>query len=144
MWGLKMHPPTWRGFRKNRAALRLAFLLAALCTTGSYAQQSSVSAWDASDFRIWGYIPYWTSQTQINNFDDVGMYQHVSDVFHFGGLRPEADGDIRYASSSYQTQLNTLRSQMQTSGFRLHLSMFEVIGGNTDATWLSIINSPTN
>jgi hypothetical protein len=34
---------------------------------------------------------------------------------------------------------------MQTFGFKLHLSMFEVNGGlGTDATWQSIINSPTN
>src|SRR5215207_10264403 len=110
--------------RRRLAALAAAAVLA-MTTSAARAQQASVNAWDAADFRLWAYIPYWTTQTQINNFDDVGMYSHVSDVLHFGGLRPDASGNLAYASSSYQTQLNTIRSQMQTSGFRLHLSMFE-------------------
>jgi len=106
-------------------------------------QVSSVSAWDAANFRIWGYIPYWTSSSQINGFATNGLYTHVSDVLYFGGLRPDATGNITYASSSYQTALATIRSQAQTSGFRLHLSMFEVTGGQTDTTWESIIANPT-
>ena len=106
-------------------------------------QQSSVSAWDAADFRLWSYIPYWATQTQINNFATNGMYSHVSDVLYFGGLRPDSNGNITYAASSYQTQFNTIRSQAQSVGFNLHLSMFEVTGGQTDATWTSIVNSPT-
>ncbi len=103
---------------------------------------SSVSAWDAADFRIWGYIPYWATTTQINNFATNGMYTHVSDVLYFGGLRPDASGNITYAYSSYQTQFNTIRSQAATNGFKLHLSMFEVTNGQTDATWESIIANP--
>ena len=38
------------------------------------AQQTSVSAWDAADFRIWGYIPYWATTTEINTFDDPGGF----------------------------------------------------------------------
>jgi hypothetical protein len=118
------------------------FLLILVVPSVLRAQQSSVSAWDAADFRIWGYIPYWTPLSQINNFDDTGMYSHVSDVFHFGGLRPDINGNISFTSSTHQTQLNTIRAQMQTSGFRLHLSMFEVIGGDTDGVWNSIIADP--
>jgi GH18 family chitinase len=130
--------------RRRLAALAGTAVLAATTATGQ-AQVASVNAWDASQFRVWAYIPYWTSQSQIDNFDNNGMYGHVSDVLHFGGLRPDASGNIAYASATYQTQLDTIRAQMQTSGFKLHLSMFEVNGGAaTDATWLSIINSPTN
>jgi hypothetical protein len=71
------------------------------------------------------------------------MYTHVSDVLYFGGLRPDSTGNITYASSTYQNALATLRSQAATSGFKLHLSMFEVTGGQTDTTWESIIASPT-
>ena len=28
---------------------------------------SSMSAWDAADFRLWAYIPYWATNTQITN-----------------------------------------------------------------------------
>jgi hypothetical protein len=106
------------------------------------AQQASVSAWDAADFRIWGYIPYWATNTQITNFATNGIYSHVSDVLYFGGLRPDANGNLTWASSSYQNQFNLIRSQSATSGFKMHLSMFEVTGGQTDATWESIIADP--
>jgi GH18 family chitinase len=104
---------------------------------------TSMSAWDASDFRIWGYIPYWATSSQINSFATNGLYTHMSDVLYFGGLRPDAEGDLTYAASSYATALSTLRTQAQTHGFKLHLSMFEVTGGQTDATWESIIANPT-
>lgn len=120
----------------------VALTMLAPLTVG--AQVSSVSAWDAADFRIWGYIPYWTSSSQINGFATNGLYTHVSDVLYFGGLRPDSNGNITYAASSYQTALATIRSQSQTSGFKLHLSMFEVTGGQTDTTWESIIASPAN
>ena len=50
-----------------------SFIAAAAVPGGAHAQQASVSAWDASGFRIWGYIPYWATQTQINNFATNGM-----------------------------------------------------------------------
>lgn len=103
------------------------------------AQVSSVSAWDAADFRMWAYIPYWSS------IPASGSYAHVSDVLYFGGLRPDKFGNITPYATSYQTNLNTLRSRAQTDGFKLHLSMYEVTEGNgqTDATWESIIANPT-
>jgi hypothetical protein len=57
-------------------------------------QQASVSAWDAGHFRIWGYIPYWATNSQINGFATNGIYSHVSDVLYFGGLRPDPNGNL--------------------------------------------------
>jgi hypothetical protein len=110
----------------------------------SYGQAASLSAWEASDFRVWGYIPYWASLSQINSFATNGMNTHVSDVFYFGGIRTNASGNLAWAQSSYQTAFNTLRTHSQSStGFDLHLSMFEVTGGATDATWNALIANPT-
>jgi len=123
-----------------------AFFCAGLILSAPLAlrgQQASVSAWDAAHLRIWGYIPYWATTSQINGFATNGLYSHVSDVLYFGGLRPDAQGNLAWASSSYQTQFNTIRSQSATNGFRMHLSMFEVTNGQTDATWESIIANPT-
>ncbi len=117
-------------------------MIAAFMPCMARAQQASISAWDAANFRIWGYIPYWATTAQINGFATNGLYTHVSDVLYFGGLRPDSNGNLSWASSSYQTQFNTIRSQAATNGFKLHLSMFEVIGGQTDTTWESIIADP--
>ncbi len=125
-------------------ALLCGMALALLAPTVTRAQQSSISAWDAADFRVWAYIPYWATQTQINSFGTSGMYSHVSDVIYFGGLRTDSNGNLAYAASSYQTQLNTIRSQSAQYGFNMELSMFEVNGGlSTDATWTALVNSPT-
>ena len=103
-----------------------------------------MSAWDASDFRVWGYIPYWASSSQISGFTSNGMYGHVSDVLYFGAVRPDSSGNLSYGSSSYQTNLNTLRSQSAANGFNLQLSMMAVSGGTVTDVWTSIVNSPTN
>lgn len=125
-------------------ALAAVIVFASLSSPAARGQQASVSAWDSAHFRIWGYIPYWTSSSQISGFATNGMYQHVSDVLYFGGYRPNSTGQIAAASSSYATALTTIRSQAQTNGFRLHLSMFEVNGTlGTDPTWESIIANPT-
>src|SRR5262249_48608052 len=132
--------------RNNRSsqfvALIGALALVAIGPASVRGQQASVSAWDAADFRIWGYIPYWATNTQITNFATNRIYGHVSDVLYFGGLRPDPNGNLTWASSSYQTQFNLIRSQSATSGFKMHLSMFEVTNGQTDATWESIIADP--
>src|ERR1700712_1224460 len=126
------------------ALLLCALAFAVLAPSVARSQQASVSAWDAADFRVWAYIPYWATQTQINNFGTNGMYSHVSDVLYFGGLRTDSNGNLAYASSSYQTQLSTIRSQSAQYGFNMELSMFEVNGGlSTDATWTALVNSPT-
>ncbi len=131
--------------RSTRATL-LAIVLIAFAATANPArgQQSSISTFDAADFRIWGYIPYWATNTQINNFATNGMYGHVSDVLYFGAVRPDASGNLTYGSSAYQATLNTLRSQSASSGFNLHLSMMAVSGGSVDSVWTSIVNSATN
>src|SRR4051812_17049103 len=126
----------------TRALSIAALLVAGFVTSSTRAQVASVSAWDAADFRIWGYIPYWATTSQINGFATNGLYIHVSDVLYFGGLRPDPTGNLAWASSSYQTQFNTIRSQSATSGFKMHLSMFEVTNGQTDTTWESIIANP--
>src|SRR3954454_1077305 len=127
----------------KRAVLLISAVLA-LCPLSVSAQQASVSTWDAANFRIWGYIPYWATTSQIDGFATNGLYTHVSDVLYFGGLRPDTSGNLTWASSSYQTQFNTIRSQSATNGFKLHLSMFEVTNGQTDTTWESIIASQAN
>jgi hypothetical protein len=107
-------------------------------------QQSSVSTWDAANFRIWGYVPYWATSSQISGFATNGMYSHVSDVLYFGAVRPDASGNLSYGSSSYQTNLNTMRSQSASNGFNLHLSMMAVTGGSVDSVWLSISGNAAN
>lgn len=112
------------------------------------AQQASVSTWDAADFRVWGYIPYWSGQSgtsvvdQLSAMSAAGTYNHVSDVFYFGGVRPTATGGLAYISGA-TTALNTLKSQAAQHGFNLHMSMFETSGGATDDVWISIISNPT-
>src|ERR1051325_4725501 len=130
-------------FRSGRFRV-LALLAFCIVSPGiSRAQQASISAWDAANFRIWGYIPYWATNTDINNFATNGLYTHVSDVLYFGGLRPDTAGNLTWASSSYLSQFNTIRAQSQTSGFGFHLSMFEVTGGQTDTTWNTLCASTT-
>ena len=118
--------------------------LVALAPAITRAQQASVSAWDAADFRVWAYIPYWATQSQINSFGTNGMYSHVSDVIYFGGYRTDSLGNLSYASSTYKTQLETIRAQSAQYGFNMELSMYEVNGGlSTNDTWTALVNSPT-
>ena len=111
------------------------------------AQASSTSAWDAADFRIWGYIPYWAdSSSDLASFQSSGLYTHVSDVLYFGGYRPDASGNIAPITGA-ASALTTLRTQATANTFRLHLSMFETTGSQTfadvDAAWEALIASPT-
>jgi hypothetical protein len=102
-------------------------------------QQSSVSAWTAADFRIWGYIPYW-DDTKVTTTAMTTNYAHVSDVLFFGSARPDATGFI---TNLYPNTTNTLRSQAQTYGFNLHLSFMAVSGSlGVDPTWRSITSTP--
>src|SRR5690349_3619235 len=120
--------------------VRSAFGMAVLCgcalaasvsTSGNaHAQVSSVSAWDAADFRIWGYVPNWTTPEQIASFSTNGTYDHVSDVLYFGGVQPKADGSLHYwygsSTRNAVAHLAALKSHATTHGFRLHSSMFTV------------------
>src|SRR3954462_7659682 len=137
-----------RGIRIDASGVRfrasaLAVCLVPLCAMMANGQQASISTWDAANFRIWGYIPYWATTSQINGFATNGIYSHVSDVLYFGGFRPDPTGNLTWAASSYQTQFNTIRSQSATNGFKMHHSMFEVTNAQTDATWESIVANPT-
>jgi GH18 family chitinase len=130
-----------------RSAIGFASLLIALPLSAS-AQHASVSTWDAANFRIWGYIPYWSGQAgtsvvdQLNAMSAAGTYNHVSDVIYFGGPRPTATGGISYHSTATQS-LNTLKNLSAQHGFDLHLSMFDVSGGTVDDVWTSIVSNPT-
>src|SRR5688500_16133390 len=59
-------------------------------------QASSVSSWEAADFRTWSFIPNWTSQTYVNSFRSDRVYDHVSDVIYSYGVQPWADGSLYY------------------------------------------------
>src|SRR5947207_1475486 len=100
-----MHRRTLRPLHSRSLAGVIISSLAFVGTVAptAHAQQASVSAWDAAEFRIWGYIPYWATSSQISGFASNGMYTHVSDVLYFGGLRTDANGALTWASSSYQT-----------------------------------------
>src|SRR3954447_23892309 len=103
----------------RRCAIKsLASVAAVLAPSLSHAQVASVSAWDASNFRIWGYIPYW-DDTKVGGLASSGMYSHVSDVLFFGSARPDSTGTI---TNLYPNTTATLRSQSATYGFNLHLS----------------------
>jgi hypothetical protein len=128
------------------AAQSALALLALLCLTAAanraHAQATSISAWDAADFRSWSFIPNWTSQTQINGFRTDGVYDHVSDVLYSFGVQPRADGSLFYTSAS-TNQLARLKSDQELYDFRYHMCMFTVNGGSTDSVWESIVNNPS-
>ncbi|MEX2170486.1 MAG: glycosyl hydrolase family 18 protein [Pirellulales bacterium] len=116
---------------------------AALGIGSACAQQASVSAWEAADFRVWGFVPYWTSQSQLNSFPADGVYQHVSDVLYFGGVRPTASGALNYHANA-NGHLAALTTHAAQQGFRLHMSMFDVSGGSVETVWNSITGNATN
>ena len=118
-----------------------ALLLAALLMVGlsrpASTQQSSVSTWDAADFRVWGFIPDWTPQSQIDSFNTNGMYNHVSDVIYFGGVRPNSAGDLTVTSHG-ATALPKLKTHAASHGFDLHLCMKAVTGGTEHTVWSAL------
>lgn len=125
-----------------RNILSLAILLAAFpCLL--FAQQESVSTWDAASFRNWTFIPYWTTQSQLQSFSTDNLYDHVSDVLYFSGVRPTATGGLNYHPWAAQ-HLSTLSTHHANHGFRYHMSMFDTYGGDTDAVWNSVVSSPAN
>ncbi|RIK82950.1 MAG: hypothetical protein DCC67_06480 [Planctomycetota bacterium] len=130
----------------RRGGLVVAVLaaIAAPCAAPPLArgQAASVSAWQAADFRIWGFVPYWTPQSQINGFASEGVYDHVSDVLYFSGVRPTATGGLSYASAA-AGHLAALKNHAAQHGFRFHMSMFDTAGGEVDAVWESIIANRT-
>lgn len=130
-----------RIFRRGlfpRLAVALAFLTAASAV--GRAQQSSVSAWDAADFRIWSFVPYWTETAQINTFAADGVYDHVSDVIYHAGYHPRADGTL-YKHSRTDANLGKLKTDSQQHGFRLMMDMFDTNGGSVDSVWTTITSN---
>ncbi len=107
------------------------------------AAEPSASAWDSAEFRIWGFVPYWASQTQVNSFSPDGVYDHVSDVLYFSGVQPTANGNLSYHPRA-NGHLAALRSHAAAHEFRLHMSMFDVSGGSVDDVWNSIVGNSTN
>ena len=103
---------------------------------------TSVSAWDAANFRIWGFVADWATETEINNMGSAGLYEHVSDIIYLGGIRPQSDGSL-YTTSTTPARITALKNQAAAHGVPLQLSMFTVNGGTTDAVWESIISDPT-
>ncbi|WP_425397017.1 glycosyl hydrolase family 18 protein [Aeoliella sp.] len=104
---------------------------------------TTMSAWDAAEFRIWGFVPDWTPQSQVTSFSTDGVYDHVSDVLYFGGVRPTASGNLVTTSAGAQ-HLSKLTAHSAAHDFRLHMSMFTVSGGSVDDVWNSIVGSSTN
>jgi hypothetical protein len=115
-------------------------LLASLTTSPAQGQQSSLPTWEAAGFRIWAFIPYWAPQTQIDNFATNGMYRHVSDLLYFGGVRPDAAGNLVITSHA-ATALPKLQSHAAAHGFNLHLSLKTVSGSSEDSVWESIVSN---
>lgn len=112
-------------------------------TPASHGAEASVSAWDAAEFRIWGFVPYWTPQSQLNSFPSDGVYDHVSDVLYFGGVRPTMGGGLNYHPNGAQ-HLATLKSHAAANDFDLHMSMFDTFGGSVDDVWNSIVGNAAN
>ncbi len=134
-----------RRFFFRPLAIVSALVLAAIGGGTAQAQVSSVSAWDASEFRIWGFVPYWVSSSTLNSFPADGVYTHVSDVLYFGGVRPKIDGGLYYTSTGL-SHLAALKTQAAANGFQLHMSMFTVhdpaSDNDWDVVWKSIIADP--
>jgi Glycosyl hydrolases family 18/Dockerin type I domain len=129
--------------RTRCIAISAAMAIVCVRPLGLHAQQSSVSAWDAADFRVWSFVPYWTSQSQLNSFPADGMYDHVSDVLYFSGVRPTSSGNLNYHSAATQ-HLATLKNHAAAHGFRLHMSMRDPSGGTEEAVWNSITANATS
>ncbi|MGD9632286.1 MAG: glycoside hydrolase family 18 protein [Pirellulales bacterium] len=128
-----------------RPAVFLLIALAASCgvTRVACAQVSSVSAWEAAHFRSWSFVPYWTSHSQIDSFATDRVYDHLSDVLYFSGVKPRADGSLS-TSSDDATDLAKLKNHQAQFGFRYHMSMFDVVSGQTvENVWNAITSNPT-
>src|SRR5262245_60348936 len=99
-----------RNHRLSRLVASLGALAVLVIGSAVARGQTSVSAWDAAHFRVWGYIADWATNAQITNFTTNGIYNHVSDVLYFEGLRPDANGNLTWASGADQAEFNLIRS----------------------------------
>jgi hypothetical protein len=115
----------------------------------TFAQQASISAWDAADFRSWSFIPYWTSVSQVHSFATDRVYDHISDVVYHSGVQPRADGSL-HTSSTAATHLAALKNHQAQFGFRYHLDMFDAVenpgesaADAVERVWNAITANPT-
>jgi hypothetical protein len=112
------------------------------------AQQASVSAWEAADFRSWSFIPYWASVSQVNSFATDRVYDHLSDVVYHSGVQPRADGSL-FTGSTAATHLATIKNHQAQFGFRSHLDMYDAVRNSGESAadavervWNSITSNP--
>jgi hypothetical protein len=113
------------------------------------AQQSSISAWDAADFRSWSFVPYWTEISQVNSFATERVYDHLSDVVYHSGVQPRADGSLRTGSTA-ASHLASLKNHQAQFGFRYHLDMYDAVRNSGESAadavervWNAITSNPT-
>lgn len=132
-----------RLWKRRLHRISIAILLAMVVCDLASAQQSSVSTWESASFRTWSFVPYWTSQSQLESFPADGLYDHVSDVLYFSGVRPTSTGHLNYHPWAAQ-HLATLGSHAAQHNFRYHMSMFDTFGGDVETVWNSIVSNPTN
>jgi hypothetical protein len=145
-----------RGPRRRHHLRRFARAIAfGLCVelvilgTSSHAQQSSVSAWDAADFRSWSFIPYWTTLPQVQSFAADRVYDHISDVVYHSGVQPRADGSL-FTGSTAASHLAALKNHQAQFGFRYHLDMYDAVRNSGESAanavervWNAITSNPT-
>ncbi len=125
------------------AAFSLVTTALACCSPPVQGAEVAVNAWESANFRIWGFVPYWTPQSQLNAFPADGVYDHVSDVLYFGGVRPTATGALNYHPNGAQ-HLATLKSHAAAHDFDFHMSMFDTAGGSVEEVWNSVTANATN
>lgn len=113
--------------------LASALLAGSLAPSISFAQQASISAWEAAEFRSWTFVPYWTSHSQIDSFATDRVYDHVSDVLYFSGAKPREDGSLSISSND-ATDFAKLKNHQAQFGFRYHMSMFDVVANSGETS----------
>ena len=112
------------------------------------AQQTSVSAWEAAEFRSWSFIPYWTPLAQVNSFATDRVYDHLSDVVYHSGVQPRADGSL-FTGSAAASHLAALKNHQAQFGFRYHLDMYDAVRSSGESAaaavervWNAITSNP--
>jgi len=128
--------------RTIQAAAILAACSLASDGLRAHAQATSVSAWEAAQFRSWSFVPNWTSVSQINSFATDRVYDHLSDVLYAFGVQPKADGSLYYHPTS-SGQMTALKSHQVNFGFRYHMCMYTVNGGTVETVWNAITSNAT-
>lgn len=124
---------TWRRPGYPLLFALIAAAIGSCAARAACAQNASVSAWEAADFRSWSFIPYWTSQSQLNSFATDRVYDHLSDILYFSGVKPREDGSLS-TSSTAATHLTTLKNHQALFGFRYHMSMFDVVANSGESS----------